>query len=97
MGIEKKVLLQIWIDQHFRQLHAQTNHLRYTNFSTASDGTLELLKRSYVCKGAVMSVCKTCDEELVLRLDDDADNDDTETAETVPDDLELGCGCHFHW
>ncbi|KID66915.1 uncharacterized protein G6M90_00g070390 [Metarhizium brunneum] len=44
-----------------------------------------------------MSACKVCNEPLVLRLDDDADNDDTETAETVPDDLELGCGCHFHW
>lgn len=44
-----------------------------------------------------MSLCKICKEPLVLRLDDDADNDDTETAETVPDDLELGCGCHFHW
>lgn len=43
-----------------------------------------------------MSVCKACEEPLVLRLDDDADNDDTETAETVPDDLELGCACHFH-
>ncbi|KHN96177.1 Zinc finger, RING/FYVE/PHD-type [Metarhizium album ARSEF 1941] len=44
-----------------------------------------------------MSSCNICNEPLVLRLDDDADDDDTETARTVPDDLELGCGCHFHW
>ncbi|OAA35030.1 Zinc finger, RING/FYVE/PHD-type [Metarhizium rileyi] len=41
-----------------------------------------------------MAVCKVCHEPLVLRLDGDAD---PEEAETVPDDLELGCGCHFHW
>ncbi|KAF7558500.1 hypothetical protein G7046_g5670 [Stylonectria norvegica] len=49
-----------------------------------------------------MSLCKVCDEPLVLRLDPDevvdADTDAADDAvETVPDDLELRCGCHFHW
>ncbi|KZZ94318.1 hypothetical protein AAL_05285 [Moelleriella libera RCEF 2490] len=43
-----------------------------------------------------MSCCKTCEEPLVLLLEDDADDETTEVAETVPDDLELRCGCHFH-
>lgn len=47
-----------------------------------------------------MSVCKECEEPLVLRLDeedpDEAGPSDNST-ETVPDDLELRCGCHFHW
>ncbi|RGP78777.1 ring finger [Fusarium longipes] len=52
-----------------------------------------------------MSLCKVCEEALVLRLD--TDNDDIEASGTagpstasdssVPDDLELPCGCHFHW
>ncbi|KAK2609350.1 hypothetical protein QQS21_002131 [Conoideocrella luteorostrata] len=44
-----------------------------------------------------MSLCKACEEPLVIRLDDDADDASTEVAVTVPDDLELRCGCHFHW
>lgn len=45
-----------------------------------------------------MSLCKTCEEPLVIRLlEDGADDESTEVPETVPDDLELRCGCHFHW
>lgn len=48
-----------------------------------------------------MSRCKACDEPLVLRLEDDEDADvgesDAGPPDTVPDDLELPCGCHFHW
>ncbi|KND88849.1 hypothetical protein TOPH_06373 [Tolypocladium ophioglossoides CBS 100239] len=46
-----------------------------------------------------MSQCKACDEPLVLRVDVDDDEDEGATieAQTVPDDLELRCGCHFHW
>ncbi|CAH0059288.1 unnamed protein product [Clonostachys solani] len=40
-----------------------------------------------------MAACKTCNEALVFRLDDDDDDNDMQ----VPDDLELRCGCHFHW
>ncbi|PHH85482.1 hypothetical protein CDD83_347 [Cordyceps sp. RAO-2017] len=41
-----------------------------------------------------MSLCKACDGPLTLGVGDDEDESPTET---VPDDLELGCGCHFHW
>ncbi|KAF4977731.1 hypothetical protein FZEAL_5779 [Fusarium zealandicum] len=53
-----------------------------------------------------MSLCKACEEELVLHLDPEDDVDEEagasgagpSTASTsVPDDLELPCGCHFHW
>ncbi|KAI9167309.1 putative phospholipase C20G8.02 [Paramyrothecium foliicola] len=46
-----------------------------------------------------MSHCKACDEPLVLRVgEDDEDVNDIEAGEeTVPDDLQLPCGCHFHW
>lgn len=45
-----------------------------------------------------MSLCKECDEALVLRLDPDVDtNSEVEASESIPDDLELPCGCHFHW
>lgn len=45
-----------------------------------------------------MSVCKECDETLVLRLDLDEDSkSEPEHVNSVPDDLELPCGCHFHW
>ncbi|KAF5022220.1 hypothetical protein F66182_5735 [Fusarium sp. NRRL 66182] len=46
-----------------------------------------------------MSLCKFCDEALVLRLDPE-DVDEPSVAgpseSSVPDDLELPCGCHFH-
>ena len=42
-------------------------------------------------------VCKVCEDPLVLSLDlEDSDHEET-TQETVPDDLLLSCGCHFHW
>lgn len=42
-----------------------------------------------------MSVCKICEDPLVVEVD----NEDKENAspQTVPDDLELSCACHFHW
>ncbi|KAM0272230.1 hypothetical protein ACHAQH_008772 [Verticillium albo-atrum] len=39
--------------------------------------------------------CKECNDPLVLELGPDSDGE--EEATTVPDDLELRCGCHFHW
>ncbi|XDG04301.1 hypothetical protein ABKA04_003916 [Annulohypoxylon sp. FPYF3050] len=41
-----------------------------------------------------MVACKVCEEQLVLEVEDDDGNDEQEF---VPDDLELICGCHFHW
>lgn len=40
-----------------------------------------------------MAVCKACEDPLVFQTaEEDNDNE-----QTVPDDLELQCGCHFHW
>ncbi|KAH8887779.1 hypothetical protein GQ53DRAFT_749469 [Thozetella sp. PMI_491] len=41
-----------------------------------------------------MAACKACQEPLVIEVD--LENSD-EITDTVPDDLELSCGCHFHW
>ncbi|CAJ2502660.1 Uu.00g100540.m01.CDS01 [Anthostomella pinea] len=42
------------------------------------------------------ATCKVCDDPLVLEVDDDEEGGNAET-QPVPDDLELSCGCHFHW
>ncbi|KAH7148971.1 hypothetical protein EDB81DRAFT_482715 [Dactylonectria macrodidyma] len=42
-----------------------------------------------------MSVCKACEEPLVLPLD--PEDTDLPGPEAIPDDLGLSCGCHFHW
>lgn len=36
-----------------------------------------------------MDTCKICSQNLVVELEDES--------ETAPDDLQLSCGCHFHW
>ena len=54
---------------------------------------------------AAMSLCKVCEEALVLPIDPEDDVDDEAGASSaagpstasVPDDLELPCGCHCHW
>jgi hypothetical protein len=38
--------------------------------------------------------CKSCHDPLTLTLDPEESGDE---GETVPDDLLLPCGCHFHW
>jgi len=51
----------------------------------------------------MVDTCVTCTEPLVLDIDSDDDNNDLEpessstNARTVPDSVELNCGCHFHW
>ncbi|KAK5048212.1 hypothetical protein LTR84_005882 [Exophiala bonariae] len=45
-------------------------------------------------------VCSTCDEPLLIEIEPDSDFEDSKAAanvQTVPDDLELSCGCHYHW
>ncbi|KAF2967614.1 hypothetical protein GQX73_g5924 [Xylaria multiplex] len=44
---------------------------------------------------AATSICKICEDPLVVEVEDE----DSEDAgpQTVPDDLELSCSCHFHW
>ncbi|KAI0875651.1 hypothetical protein GGS24DRAFT_499605 [Hypoxylon argillaceum] len=42
-----------------------------------------------------VSICKICEDPLTVEIEDE-DGENT-GPQTVPDDLELGCGCHFHW
>lgn len=55
-----------------------------------------------------MHQCAACYEDLVLLFNEEdydsaAEQNGTEPEETdknkktVPDDVELPCGCHFHW
>ncbi|KAI1380729.1 hypothetical protein F4677DRAFT_404454 [Hypoxylon crocopeplum] len=41
-----------------------------------------------------MTACKVCEEPLMIEVDND---DGTDDQQMVPDDLELPCGCHYHW
>ncbi len=46
--------------------------------------------------------CKSCHDPLTLTLDPEDSGDEgsasaSNPGETVPDDLVLPCGCHFHW
>ncbi|KAI1649159.1 uncharacterized protein F4817DRAFT_331998 [Daldinia loculata] len=41
-----------------------------------------------------MTACKVCEQGLTLELGGDDGNDEPQL---VPDDLELICGCHYHW
>lgn len=40
-----------------------------------------------------MACCKVCDEPLVLEVEDE----EAGGVQTFPDDLQLPCGCRFHW
>jgi hypothetical protein len=56
-----------------------------------------------------MAECVSCHQPLVLEVDISDDEGDVEmgessaagastsTPQTVPDDVHLNCGCHFHW
>lgn len=45
-----------------------------------------------------MATCKVCDEPLLVPVDDEDDEGpSSSTPQTVPDDLQLPCGCHYHW
>ncbi|KAI1428604.1 hypothetical protein F5Y12DRAFT_674337 [Xylaria sp. FL1777] len=47
---------------------------------------------------AATSVCKVCSDPLVVEVEGGDDFEDAGDLQTVvPDDLELSCGCHFHW
>ena len=43
--------------------------------------------------------CSACNEPLYIEVDLDSDEDSKAPAkpETVPDDVEFSCGCHYHW
>ncbi|KAI2638800.1 hypothetical protein GGS26DRAFT_358424 [Hypomontagnella submonticulosa] len=38
--------------------------------------------------------CQVCVQPLNLEVDDD---DGSDEPQLIPDDLELSCGCHYHW
>jgi ferredoxin len=45
-------------------------------------------------------LCATCQEPLVLEVEPDSDFEESKApaqVESVPDDVELSCGCHYHW
>ncbi|KAI2606507.1 uncharacterized protein GGS25DRAFT_393967 [Hypoxylon fragiforme] len=42
-----------------------------------------------------MAACNICEKPLTLELDDD--DDSNLEPQLVPDDLEVICGCHYHW
>lgn len=52
-----------------------------------------------------MSRCVACKDPLVIEIERDDDEDQLVASsskapaapETVPDDVHLNCGCHFHW
>jgi hypothetical protein len=46
--------------------------------------------------------CAACGEPLLLTIESDSEDEGTNGKtqnqdESVPDDVELSCGCHFHW
>ncbi|KAK9797979.1 putative RING-type domain-containing protein [Seiridium cardinale] len=41
-----------------------------------------------------MATCKVCDEPLLLEVEDE---EGSGQPQSIPDDLELSCACHFHW
>lgn len=57
-------------------------------------------------RSARMTACATCELPLVLEIESDGDDKmdstsrggaSTTVAHTVPDDVQMSCGCHFHW
>lgn len=52
-----------------------------------------------------MTSCATCKQPLVIEVEpDEEDQPDQgngstsiEQVHTVPDDVQMNCGCHFHW
>ena len=52
-----------------------------------------------------MEICADCEKPLVVHIDPDSedkydsacDDFNSNQSYTVDDDVELQCGCHFHW
>ncbi|EXJ64227.1 hypothetical protein A1O7_00563 [Cladophialophora yegresii CBS 114405] len=45
-------------------------------------------------------LCASCQEPLLIEVEPDSDSEETKApaqTESVPDDVELTCGCHYHW
>jgi ferredoxin len=44
--------------------------------------------------------CASCQESLFIEVEPDSEVEDSKATahvESVPDDVELSCGCHYHW
>jgi hypothetical protein len=64
-------------------------------------------RRIFGHSGLMMAVCASCKDPLVIEVEEfDDDDEDVEMGgsgssnvqpKTVPDDVHLNCGCHFHW
>ena len=68
-----------------------------------ADATLLLGKRKAI---ATMALCVACNKPLTLFIESAEEDEEMETMEGsasantssyVDDDLQLQCGCHFHW
>ena len=45
-------------------------------------------------------LCSNCYEPLLIEVEPDSDVEETKApaqVQSVPDDVELSCGCHYHW
>ncbi|EXJ89589.1 hypothetical protein A1O3_02656 [Capronia epimyces CBS 606.96] len=45
-------------------------------------------------------ICSSCHEPLLIDFEPDSDIEDSKAVaqlQSVPDDVELSCGCHYHW
>ena len=45
-------------------------------------------------------ICASCHDTLWLEIEPDSDDEDSKApakSEAIPDDVELSCGCHYHW
>jgi len=45
-------------------------------------------------------ICSSCQEPLLIEVEPDSDVEDSKAVaqvQSVPDDVELSCGCHYHW
>jgi hypothetical protein len=67
-------------------------------------------QRRRIVKVRKMANCVSCHDPLVIEIELEDDDEDVEMGEssnaagpstsgkqTVPDDVHLNCGCHFHW
>ncbi|KAK5169159.1 uncharacterized protein LTR77_006468 [Saxophila tyrrhenica] len=49
-----------------------------------------------------MTTCAQCDKPLIVEITPDSDSEGEapeldNSPDTIPDDVTLSCGCHFHW
>ena len=41
--------------------------------------------------------CASCHDPLLLQVEPDSEFEEDEEITDIPDDVELRCGCHYHW